>query len=492
MKRISLTFLLLILFCCYSTLFARPGRARNSVHRSDNIRQLELGDAITTKNLDDASQVFPARGGSVDWGLALSGGGIRSGAFSIGVMKALYQTDLWDKLDVISSVSGGGFGSYRVFKSYDLAAGKKFGAAVFDDDLFVRDLCRLEQKSDFFPFGKVVDALFKSRNGAFNSYEGSIRRTFSSGSLDTVKINYLKDEIAAAKVPFFIINTAVVNEKDKKEPIRNVFELAPTFLGSEKFKYHQWNADDKQVLNLSEGMAISAAAIKCKLSRKIPNDTKPPGKFDLADGGLLENLGALALIRRGLKNVIIVDAENDPAYKFESYLRLQKWLDSQDIKFEVHEIETFLRQKKNKRFTTAAVSKGHAKRSGEKPIDSTIYYIKMSQPASIFSSVDENSQTYKDGQGYAEKRDLLIKNSGNSCDGLAGMKFDENLFIYRVRKYSHFLNDEWFWRGVMKILPNISYNFPQTTTFDQSFDQDQLEAFVGLGYLQAKELKITE
>jgi hypothetical protein len=60
------------------------------------------------------------------------------------------------------------------------------------------------------------------------------------------------------------------------------------------------------------------------------------------------------------------------------------------------------------------------------------------------------------------------------------------MFVYRVRRYSHFLNDEWLLRGVVKITPWLNYNFPQTTTLDQTFDKRQFEAFVGLGYLQAK------
>lgn len=42
-------------------------------------------------------------------GLALSGGGIRSATFSLGVMQALSHTGLLDKVDYLSTVSGGGY-----------------------------------------------------------------------------------------------------------------------------------------------------------------------------------------------------------------------------------------------------------------------------------------------------------------------------------------------------------------------------------------------
>ncbi len=45
-------------------------------------------------------------------GLALSGGGTRAASYSIGVLKALNETGVLDKVDIISSVSGGSYASY--------------------------------------------------------------------------------------------------------------------------------------------------------------------------------------------------------------------------------------------------------------------------------------------------------------------------------------------------------------------------------------------
>jgi len=42
-------------------------------------------------------------------GLSLSGGGVRSAAFSLGVLQALDKSDILDKVDYLSTVSGGGF-----------------------------------------------------------------------------------------------------------------------------------------------------------------------------------------------------------------------------------------------------------------------------------------------------------------------------------------------------------------------------------------------
>src|SRR5688500_17034163 len=74
---------------------------------------------------------FPARKGEVDWGLALSGGGLRSAAFSSGAMKALYDLNILDDVDVISSVSGGGYASYWLYSRYDGEDETRFGDGAF-------------------------------------------------------------------------------------------------------------------------------------------------------------------------------------------------------------------------------------------------------------------------------------------------------------------------------------------------------------------------
>jgi len=45
-------------------------------------------------------------------GLSLSGGGTRSASFSVGVLKALHELEILNKVDVISSVSGGSYANY--------------------------------------------------------------------------------------------------------------------------------------------------------------------------------------------------------------------------------------------------------------------------------------------------------------------------------------------------------------------------------------------
>ncbi|HJP17917.1 MAG: hypothetical protein CMD96_06170 [Gammaproteobacteria bacterium] len=65
-------------------------------------------------------------------GLALSGGGIRSATFSLGVMQALAKADILKKMDYLSTVSGGGYiGAALTWflskKMEDQRDGKKYG-----------------------------------------------------------------------------------------------------------------------------------------------------------------------------------------------------------------------------------------------------------------------------------------------------------------------------------------------------------------------------
>lgn len=65
-------------------------------------------------------------------GLALSGGGIRSAAFSLGVIQALAGRDLLSRMDYLSSVSGGGYMAASIVRWLSPAAGGRFGVAPGD------------------------------------------------------------------------------------------------------------------------------------------------------------------------------------------------------------------------------------------------------------------------------------------------------------------------------------------------------------------------
>jgi len=87
--------------------------------------------------LNAADGALPAAGKRI-WGLALSGGGIRSATFCLGLLKALAQQKMLLRFDVLSTVSGGGYVGAalgRLFSRAGSAADvEKVAAAVADAD----------------------------------------------------------------------------------------------------------------------------------------------------------------------------------------------------------------------------------------------------------------------------------------------------------------------------------------------------------------------
>jgi len=337
----------------------------------------------------------------MDWGLALSGGGIRSASFSIGVMKALYDKGLLDDIDVISSVSGGGFASYWLFSSFDPSnTSQKFGEAAFGQPVFLKNVCELQRTSDFFPAKAMLRAVFRTKGGAFSEYEKAIERSFGYGMTDATrdsrKLNFLTKSIEEGKTPYFIFNTTVRSRE--LNSFAKVFELTPKYIGNPVIGFYRWRQNDEGILGLTESVTMSAAAVEIKLRHPIqyyaPHILGSKDKvFELADGGLSENLAALPLIRRGVKNIIIVDAEHDPYYEFGGYTRLKEMLEGIGIAFSVPDVEAFMTnqcgkdRKKRDKYSTSAVSVGAARSlqpgDGERLIDSRIFYIKMSKPTSV-------------------------------------------------------------------------------------------------------------
>ncbi len=444
---------------------------------------------------------FPSRGGDVDWGLALSGGGLRSAAFSIGAMKGLYDLGLMDDIDVVSSVSGGGYASYWLYSRYDGRPGTRFGAGAFSEETFPSNVCTLASKSEFFPLSRMIRAIFSPRDKAFRKYRDAIEWSFGledgrtrsekreAGITALRRLQSLAPQIAAGDAPYFILNTTIENDRTRARKLANkidkTFEIGPTYRGSRLLSFADWPDQDTSIRTWCDGIAMSGAAVRFKLSRTIPNYSNEVdgAEIDLADGGLSENLAALPLIRRAVKNIVIVDAENDPAYKFGSYVGLQKYLAAEGIELKIDTIDRFLTERPTKSFNAAAVARGIATQKDGRV--SNVYYIKMSRPASIFPP-DLRGTARGDNDKTLPAFRRKVRPESCPADMLEPITRDS--MRRDMLTYSRYLNKRWFWRHLVSVLPYINYNFPQITTIDQTFYGDQLEAFIGLGYLEASEM----
>ena len=452
---------------------------------------------------------LPPRGGQVDWGLALSGGGFRSAAFSIGVLKALYEKKLLDEIDVISTVSGGGYASYWMYSKSHAAPSMTFGAAAFDESVFTTNVCNLARKSEFLPLRRMMGGLFSSDDEAFRKYREAIE--FTCGADDTksrdekrnvgedplLPFNSFDQQIRDGKAPYFILNTTVAHDSLKKKDVGKIdniqrsFEISPFYRGSSLLGYAEWPGKVPNVKTWCGGAELSAAAIRFKLNRKMANYSekiKNAKEIKMYDGGFSENLGALPLIQHRMKNIVIVDAENDAAYKFPSYRALKAYLEDPKretkITLKIDQIDTFLREGK-KPFDVASVAEGTVTYPDGPP--SKVYYIKMSRPKSIFTPEMQKNKTWPDGTPLpAGKRS---KTRPDACAATGLTPVTRTSLYGGMVSYSRFLNESWTWRYFFKVFPYINYNFPQLATVDQTYYRDQLEAFIALGYLEASELK---
>jgi hypothetical protein len=399
--------------------------------------------------------------------------------------------------------------------------------------VFLTNVCFLQNKdrSNFIPTRLAVRNALKPEEKLFDLYEERIIKSF--GNNTDPKLNFLNGSIRDRKIPYFIINTSVElsqknTESEKSKKSSQVFEITPEYRGNYNLTFRDWREEDKQEGSragedspLPFSKTVAYAAIPSKLTKRPI--TFGSQEFVTWDGGETENLAALALIRRGVKNIIIVDAVQD-SRSFESYVTLQQMLQELDIRFCVPDIDNFLKEphalckegvkpKKGKREKTlysSAVSEGEATSISDNGtrIHSNIYYVKMSDPKAVLPDWFLDKGILARGQDLVNDREDQRCPENRSCCYCETIELDfqqaedrKAFYTNRVRKYSKFLkgirpwNHPIIWLKILPfqiagmIDPFYNYKFPNITTLELSYSADQVEAFVGLGYLQTMELK---
>jgi hypothetical protein len=428
-----------------------------------------------------------------NWGVALSGGGIRSATFSIGVMKAMYDLGYLDSVDVVSSVSGGGFASYWLFRKELGSTQNRFGDAAFSNATFDKSVCELQARGNFQSFGQMIASGLSS--DSFDKYRVAIRRSFGfdGGSRDAEPpLNAPMPNIERGAMPLFILNATIDAPSRGKFP--NVIEIAPAFIGSPSIGYHAWTATDT-LPGWSESVATSGAAIPTLKHHVRSYTVGSPDSLRLWDGGESENLGALSLIRRHIRNIVIVDGEHDPDYNFAGYFMLKKLLPAEGFNISIPSIDAFIEHRGAAfaRFDDRAVSVGIAYATAAPSDTSRIFYVKLSRPKSVESQLDTASAAYKLGQQYETRLNALTGSGGDlfqRCTALAGHPdgFRKETAIYNVANFAQLMDRVQSQDRATGRPTFMRFAFPQTTTIDQSYFADQLKAFIGLGYLEGMEL----
>jgi hypothetical protein len=214
--------------------------------------------------------------------LALSGGGIRSAAFSLGVMKGLSELRLkegdsvLDRVNIVSATSGGAYalGWYytqrKRFPAQDNTAilGAQLGPLSEKADFYTIPEYLLSGFTNtvllfpphllfnFLPFGWHVNTAYASY-----LYEKKIKDNFLNG--EALKLTELLDVMSNAThpIPFPVITTTsridVSRFHDDAILSNTVFEFTPLVFGNSGFLYH---SSQKAPFNLPELLATSGAA----------------------------------------------------------------------------------------------------------------------------------------------------------------------------------------------------------------------------------------
>lgn len=389
------------------------------------------------------------RSGSPDappeFGVALSGGGMRAAAYSMGALSALNDLGYLKKADVISAASGGAYaaGWYltqkaatnatddELFRDCDLTNAPAGCVGPYQHHLADHGRIINRRRATFalatdtvmFPVNLLVNGLFgwhENTTGHRRFYERALVSEFFTAPGTHRQLRYSFEDLrsisATKKLPLLIVNTTAAIDDDQHhygaDLRRTVYELSPARYGSDAFGY----ASEAYPMDLPRAVSVSGAAadlsvlasgnvqktllsaLNLDLGYFIDNRNRfrqrspdsddcirfpPPAKNPhftarkwtfravpfpayafipywskdakglrtyLSDGGHSENLAAFSLIRRLVRNIVIVDASGDRNFQFNDYLQLQNAvLESLNAKFEVPAIEAVLSLKEEDR-----------------------------------------------------------------------------------------------------------------------------------------------
>ena len=225
-------------------------------------------------------------------GLALSGGGSRAAAFHAGTLRGLEAVGLLPSVDVVSTVSGGSvFGAAWV-----AALGRGEGTDAF-----------LKRMREELGCGFIARALLSWRALAL-PFPGTTRTDLLTEAFDRIFYEGLALG-GLPERPLLCVNAAVLNTGQVGQFYRDGFRTAGRFLPGERSV--DLPVAPMRDFPLARAVAASAAfpiglkPVTLRRGRELPQDWGAGTELarldalELTDGGVLENLGAESLLKRG-------------------------------------------------------------------------------------------------------------------------------------------------------------------------------------------------
>ena len=159
----------------------------------------------------------------------------------------------------------------------------------------------------------------------------------------------------------------------------------------------------------------------------------------MSDGGHSENLGLYSLIRRGVKKIIVVDAEYDPNGVFDALNIVKDKIKKEDnlvLEFENDDFKNYTPMDTNIHLVKGKITGFSENSKNGQPYEIEIYYLKL--------SID---------------RQVIVDKCNNSDDYCTVM---------------HQINTQ--------------QNFPHHSTIDIQYSKKQVAAYRDLGHLLGKEI----
>jgi hypothetical protein len=317
-------------------------------------------------------------------GIGFSGGGIRSATINLGIAQALHERGVFDHVDYMSTVSGGGY----------------LGSSI---STLMRSTTKPGGKEEEKPNFSMSSCNYRSE------ITGVVSIDTNTMGEKIVKVTNMSAPSEQHEYRFSRFDPLVVEDGDTVEAGQELIEPQATLW--DRFRWR-----------------VRPSALWREMIMKLDESHK---WVNLSDGGHIENLAGIELLRRRCKFIIIGDGEADPELSFNGLATLIRYARIDlGIKIDIH--PDAIRVDKSKE----AVDKGTDNLSQEHWAFGTITY-----------PPNENNEHVQE-KGYL----LYLKSSYTGDE-------DEVIKEYRHRNRT----------------------FPHQSTADQFFDENQFECYRALG-----------
>jgi NTE family protein len=243
-------------------------------------------------------------------GIAFSGGGSRAANFALGISHALRELGLLERVDAISSVSGGSLASAYLSLNW----GEKFNPTEADTKMR-QDFLGNWLLNSLNPVEIFRTTLMKERNSSSTLTDTFDRLLFSGATFDDVSIPPEKNG-----PPRLLLNAAIASRTSvgREKLYSSGYDVLP--LGHNGFTFTEAAFEElnisRKTFPISKAVAASGAfpgvfgAVAIRDNKLdphrspvngLPMDGVEVGYVHLVDGGIVDNLGINALLHSVVK-----------------------------------------------------------------------------------------------------------------------------------------------------------------------------------------------